>query len=41
MNKQYSSLAGVYDILNADYDYSAYAKVIHEQIKKNEKTPTS
>ena len=41
MNKQYSSLAGVYDILNADYDYSAYAKFIHEQIKKNEKTPTS
>ena len=35
MNNQYSSLAGVYDILNADFDYASYARFIDEQIKEH------
>lgn len=34
--KQYSSLAGVYDSLNADFDYSAYARYLDNEIRKNE-----
>lgn len=41
MNKQYSSLASVYDLLNADYDYSAYASFIDSEIKENERTKSS
>ncbi len=33
MKEQYSSLAGVYDLLNADFDYGAYARFIDKEIK--------
>lgn len=35
MNEQYSSLASAYDLLNADFDYSAYARFIDKEIKAN------
>ena len=41
MGSQYSSIAGAYDALNADFDYSAYAKYIDSQIKKHQKCDTS
>lgn len=41
MNKQYSSLAGVYDLLNADFDYLSYARFIDSVIKENESTKTA
>lgn len=41
MGKQYSSVAGVYDALNSDFDYEAYADYIQGQIKKHQKTDTS
>ncbi len=39
--KQYSFIAGAYDLLNSDYDYNGYAKFLAEEIKANEKAPTS
>ena len=33
MSEQYSSLASVYDLLNADFNYSAYARFIDKEIK--------
>jgi len=41
MNEQYSSLASVYDLLNADFDYEAYAKFLASEIKANEKVNSS
>ncbi|MBR2025009.1 MAG: class I SAM-dependent methyltransferase [Clostridia bacterium] len=35
--KQYSFLAGVYDLLNSDYDYGKYADFLDSEIKANEK----
>lgn len=39
--EQYSFLAGVYDQLNADFDYNAYADFISALIKENERDKTS
>lgn len=41
MNKQYSTVAGVYDKLNEDFDYKKYASYLTAQIKKHEKMDTS
>jgi SAM-dependent methyltransferase len=41
MGKQYSSLARVYDSLNGDFDYSAYAKYLDKEIKDNESVRSS
>ena len=40
-DKQYSFLAGVYDSLNSDFDYEAYAKYLDREIRANEKIPSS
>ncbi|MBO5213069.1 MAG: class I SAM-dependent methyltransferase [Clostridia bacterium] len=39
--RQYTSLAGVYDDLNVDFDYARYAEFLSKMIKKYEKTDTS
>ncbi len=39
--KQYSFLASVYDLLNADYDYNKYADFLDRTIKENESSPSS
>ena len=39
--KQYSHLAGVYDLLNCDYDYNKYASFIDSEIKENEMVKSS
>ena len=41
MDKQYSSLASVYDVLNRDFDYSGYAKFLDSEIKEWESQKTS
>lgn len=41
MEKQYSCIASVYDTLNADFDYNAYADYIVKQIKGAQRTDTS
>ena len=41
MGEQYSSLAKVYDSLNGDFDYSAYAKYLDKEIRDNELSPSS
>lgn len=40
-DKQYSFLAGVYDSLNSDFDYDAYAKYLDREIRDNEKIRSS
>lgn len=40
MEKQYSSLASVYNGLNSHYDYQKYASFIDSEIKANELTQT-
>lgn len=35
MKGQYTSIAGFYDELNAEYDYKGYADYIHSQVKKH------
>ena len=40
-DQQYSSLAMVYDSLNSDFDYGAYADFIADEIKKHEKVKTT
>ena len=37
MSKQYSYLAGCYDLLNSDFDYEKYARFIDSEIRKSEK----
>ena len=39
--EQYTSIASVYDKLNADFDYKKYAEFLSSQIKNNQKTDTS
>ena len=39
-DKQYSSLAGVYDALNTGCDYNSLAEYLAKEIKENEKTKT-
>lgn len=41
MSKQYTSIASVYDALNAHFDYGAYADFLAREIKKAQKTDTS
>ena len=41
MNKQYTSVASVYDRLNADFDYNGLCDYLVGQIKKHERTKSS
>ena len=41
MGKQYSSLARVYDSLNGDFDYNAYAAYLDKEIRDNERARSS
>ena len=41
MNKQYTSVASVYDRLNADFDYNGLCSYLVGQIKKHERTKSS
>lgn len=41
MSKQYSYLAGCYDLLNSDFNYEEYARFIDSEIRKSEKLRSS
>ena len=41
MKGQYTSIARVYDELNAEYDYEGYANYIHSQVEKHKVADTS
>lgn len=40
MREQYTSISSVYDRLNADFEYEAYADYIAKQIRTHEKAPS-